>query len=81
MELKQFSIAATQIGTMTALDSATGWTVSFKDRASGNPIACTNRDENTRHWKNVDTLIKQLRNSGYRGRLILPVNAEQSLFG
>mgnify|MGYP000067559681 CR=1 FL=1 len=81
MELRQFSIAATQIGTVEARDDATGWAIYFKDRASGQYLPCTSRGGSPRRWKNMDTLIRQLRNTGYRGRLILPVSAEQMLFG
>ncbi|MDX8389364.1 MAG: hypothetical protein R8M38_02635 [Mariprofundaceae bacterium] len=81
MELNQFVIAATQIGTVEVSDEASGWSICFKDRASGQKLPCTCRSGEARHWKNVDTLIKQLRRVGYRGRLIIPVSAEQSLFG
>jgi len=81
MELKQFTIAATQLGIIEAREDASGWSVYFKDRASGQLLPCTNRGATPRHWKNADTLIKQLRNSGYRGRLILPISAERMLFG
>ena len=81
MELKEFVIAATQIGTIEVLDEATGWSITFKDRASGQKLPCTNRGGETRCWKNADTLIRQLRKTGYRGRLIIPISAEQMLFG
>jgi len=81
MELKQFAIAATQIGTIEALEEVTGWSIHFKDRASGHKLPCTRRGGETRCWKNATTLINQLRKTGYRGRLIIPISAEQMLFG
>ncbi len=81
MELKQFVIAATQIGTVETRVEASGWSICFKDRASGHKLPCTNRGGETRCWKNANTLINQLRKTGYRGRLIIPISAEQMLFG
>jgi len=80
MELQAFVIAATQIGTIEALEESGGWSICFKDRVSSQRLPCTNRGGETRCWKNADTLIKQLRKSGYRGRVIIPVSAEQMLF-
>ncbi len=81
MELRDFVIAATQIGTIEVTDEGAGWSICFKDRASGQRRPCINRGGETRNWKNADTLIKQLRKTGYRGRLIVPISAEQMLFG
>jgi len=81
MELREFVIAATQVGTIEVIEEGAGWSICFKDRASGQRLPCTNRSGGTRKWKNADTLIKQLRKTGYRGRLIVPISAEQMLFG
>jgi len=81
MELQAFVIAATQIGTVEAMQEAVGWSICFKDRVSGQRLPCSSRGGETRCWKNADTLIKQLRKAGYRGRLIFSVSAEQMLFG
>jgi len=81
MELQTFVIAATQIGSIEVLEESSGWSICFKDRVSGQKLPCANRGGGTRCWKNADTLIKQLRKAGYRGRLIIPISAEQVLFG
>ena len=81
MELKEFVIAATQIGTIEVAEEKPGWSICFRDRVSGQRLPCTNRGGETRHWKNADTLINQLRKAGYRGKLIIAVSAEQMLFG
>jgi len=81
MNLREFVIAATQIGLIEVNEEAVGWSICFKDRASGSRLPCTNRGGGTRSWKNADTLIKQLRKTGYRGKIIIPITAEQMLFG
>jgi len=81
MELKQFAIAATQIGSIETRDDAQGWCIFFRDRASKELLPCTTRDGSTRHWKSAEVLIKQLRNAGYRGKMIISISAEQALFG
>jgi len=78
MELKPFAIAATRVGFVEATHDNTGWAISFRDKSSGQ-IACTNRAGATRYWRNINTLIRQLRKAGYRGRLIVPVDAQQEL--
>ena len=77
MQLKAFAIAATRTGVVEATHDHAGW--SIKCKASGWE-ACTTRN-GTRHWRNIDTLVHQLRTAGYRGRLIIPVDAQQELIG
>jgi len=80
MELKLFAIAATRAGFIEATHNNAGWAISFKGKSNGQ-VACSNRAGATRHWRNMDTLIRQLRKAGYRGRLIVPVDAQQELIG
>jgi hypothetical protein len=80
MKLKPFAIAATQVGFVEATHNNTGWAIRFRNKNSGQ-VACSIRAGETRHWRNIDTLIRQLRKAGYRGRLIVPVDAQQELIG
>lgn len=80
MLLAKLAITATRAGIVEATYSDVGWAVSFRCKSSGQ-VACTNRVGEIRHWRKVDTLIRQLRKAGYRGRLVIPVDAQQQLIG
>jgi len=77
MQLKSFAIVATRTGAVEATHDHAGWWIKCK---SGGWVACTTRN-GTRHWRNIDTLVRHLRAAGYRGRLIVPIDAQQDLIG
>ena len=78
MKLKPFAISATQVGFVEVIHNNAGWAIRFRNKNSG-WLACSIRAGETRHWRNIDTLIRQLRQAGYRGRLIVPVDTQQEL--
>jgi len=80
MLLAKLAVKATRTGIVEATYNGVGWAVSFRCTSNGQ-TACTNRAGATRYWRNMDTLIRQLRKAGYRGRLIVPVDAQQELIG
>jgi carbamoylphosphate synthase small subunit len=75
MQLKPFAIAATRVGSIEVTHDNAGW--SIKCKASGWIVCSIKKD--ARHWRNIDTLIRQLKKAGYRGRLIVPVDTQQDL--
>jgi len=77
MQLKPFAIAATRVGSIEVTHDNAGW--SIKCKASGWIVCSIKKD--TRHWRNIDTLIRQLKKAGYRGRLIVPIDTQQDLIG
>jgi len=78
MKLKPFAIAAARAGFIEVAHNNGGWTIRFRDKNRG-WLACSIRAGEPRHWRNIDTLIRQLRKAGYRGRLIVPVDTQQEL--
>ncbi len=77
MQLKNFTIAATRVGCIDASHRASGWAISYQ--SDHVQVVCINRSNAVRSWRNADTLIRNLRKAGYRGRLVFPVDAQQEL--
>jgi len=78
MKLKAFAIAATRVGFIEAVHNNGGWAIRYRDKNSG-WLACSIKAGETRYWRNIDTLIRQLRKAGYRGRFVVPVDTQQEL--